>query len=182
LKRITAASRIAKYICFGFLFFSIGFNLLFLIRFSAASNATPWHELPVAAFQIIFWLWSWKLFQVFRGYERGRIFAEETIGSVKTLGVLYVVGWLLLTALHFLRQKPALTQTAPPPGVTLMSGPTQITQITSQTKINYRMGFFTFNFGTEIDVGPLLAGAGIILIAWVMEEGRKIQEEQALTV
>ena len=46
----------------------------------------------------------------------------------------------------------------------------------------YRMGFFTFNFGTAIDFGPLLAGAVIILIAWIMDEGRKIQEEQALTV
>jgi hypothetical protein len=44
------------------------------------------------------------------------------------------------------------------------------------------MGFFTFDFGTGIDFGPLLAGAVIILIAWIMDEGRKIQEEQELTV
>ena len=34
----------------------------------------------------------------------------------------------------------------------------------------------------DLSVGPVLAGLMIIFIAWIMDEGRKIQEEQELTV
>jgi hypothetical protein len=43
------------------------------------------------------------------------------------------------------------------------------------------MGFFSFAI-YGINIGLLLAGIIIVIIAWVMDEGRKIQEEQALTV
>ena len=39
-----------------------------------------------------------------------------------------------------------------------------------------------FDFGTGINFGQLLIGSAIFLIAWIMDEGRKIQEEQELTV
>jgi hypothetical protein len=45
----------------------------------------------------------------------------------------------------------------------------------------FRMTFFSFSIG-PIDFGLLLAGTIIIFIAWIMDEGRKIQEEQELTV
>jgi hypothetical protein len=49
--------------------------------------------------------------------------------------------------------------------------------------IDFRgMGFFSFDFGTGVDFGLLLAGIVIVLVAWIMDEGRKIQEEQELTV
>jgi hypothetical protein len=41
--------------------------------------------------------------------------------------------------------------------------------------------FFSISFG-GINVGMLLAGTVIVLVAWIMDEGRKIQEEQELTV
>ena len=50
------------------------------------------------------------------------------------------------------------------------------------TTHTYRLGFFSFDFGTVIDFGVLLGGLIVVLIAWIMDEGRKIQEEQALTV
>ena len=34
----------------------------------------------------------------------------------------------------------------------------------------------------DLSLGPVLAGLMIIFIAWIMDEGRKIQEEQELTV
>ena len=178
LQRIKFVSRIAKYICFGFLLFSIGFNLLFF-----APKATVWRELLWAGFQIILWAWYWKLSRVFRFYERGMIFAAETIRSIKTLGLLWVMGWLLLTVLHFLPPAPTQIQAILPPATTSSDGTTRIIK-THVTRTHYQiqMGFFTFNFGTGIDFGPLLAGVVIILIAWIMDEGRKIQEEQALTV
>jgi hypothetical protein len=176
LQRIKFVSQIAKYICFGFLLFSIGFNLLFF-----APKATVWRELLLAGFQIILWAWYWKLSRVFRFYERGMIFAAETIRSIKTLGLLWVMGWLLLTILHFSPPAPTQIQAILPPATTSSDGTTRIIK-THVTRTHYQMGFFTFNFGTGIDFGPLLAGAVIILIAWIMDEGRKIQEEQALTV
>ncbi|MGA2869528.1 MAG: DUF2975 domain-containing protein [Verrucomicrobiota bacterium] len=176
LQRIKFVSRIAKYICFGFLLFSIGFNLLFF-----APKATFWRELLLAGFQIILWAWYWKLSRVFRFYERGMIFAAETIRSIKTLGLLWVMGWLLLTVLHFSPPTPTQIQAILPSSTTSSDGTTRIIK-THVTRTHYQMGFFTFNFGTGIDFGPLLAGAVIILIAWIMDEGRKIQEEQALTV
>jgi hypothetical protein len=176
LRRIKFVSRIAKYICFGFLLFSIGFNLLFF-----DPKATIWRELLLAGFQIILLAWYWKLSRVFRFYERGMIFAAETIRSIKTLGLLWVMGWLLLTVLHFSPPTPTQIQAISPPATTSNDGTTRIIK-THITTTHYQMGFFTFNFGTDIDFGPLLAGAVIILIAWIMDEGRKIQEEQALTV
>jgi hypothetical protein len=176
LQRIKFVSQIAKYICFGFLLFSIGFNLLFF-----APKATVWRELLLAGFQIILWAWYWKLSRIFRFYERGMIFAAETIRSIKTLGLLWVMGWLLLTILHFSPPAPTQIQAILPPATTSSDGTTRIIK-THVTRTHYQMGFFTFNFGTGIDFGPLLAGAVIILIAWIMDEGRKIQEEQALTV
>ena len=44
------------------------------------------------------------------------------------------------------------------------------------------LGFFDFDFGTGINFGPFFIGVIIVLIAWIMDEGRKIQEEQELTV
>src|ERR1700679_970591 len=176
LQRIKFVSQIAKYICFGFLLFSIGFNLLFF-----APRGAVWRELLLAGFQIILWAWYWKLSRVFRFYERGMIFAAETIRSIKTLGLLWVMGWLLLTILHFSPPAPTQIQAILPPATTSSDGTTRIIK-THVTRTHYQMGFFTFIFGTGIDFGPLLAGAVIILIAWIMDEGRKIQEEQALTV
>jgi hypothetical protein len=54
--------------------------------------------------------------------------------------------------------------------------------VTHTTLHTIRMGFFSFDFGTGIDFGVLMAGAIIVLVAWIMDEGRKIQEEQELTV
>ena len=44
-----------------------------------------------------------------------------------------------------------------------------------------KTGFFNFSIG-RIDFGLLLSGIIIFIIAWIMDEGRKIQEEQELTV
>jgi hypothetical protein len=46
---------------------------------------------------------------------------------------------------------------------------------------NFRISFFSFGL-SDIDFGLLLAGVIIVLVAWIMDEGRKIQEEQELTV
>jgi len=171
LKRIQLVSRIAKCLCLVFLVISTVLALFLLSsaqsRSFAPATVSVWSVLLMAMFQIVLVLWYWKLTRLFQLYERGLIFAAETIRCIKTLGILWVAGWVCTSAMHYLPKPPPAVL---PPGVT------------QTTTGHIRMGFFTFDFGTGIDFGPLLAGTVIILIAWIMDEGRKIQEEQELTV
>ena len=182
LKQIKAVSRAAKFLVIGVLIFTVYFlfmsgagNIAALFRNPKAIAPEGQQvdfvficrRLAVFGFQIVLCIWYWKLSRLFHFYERGLIFAAETIRCIKVLGGLFLVGGMLNVILDSLPQPPRLV---PPPGVT--------TILTHK----YHMGFFHFDFGTGIDFGLLLAGAVIILIAWIMDEGRKIQEEQELTV
>ena len=119
----------------------------------------------------LMFFWFWKLAQLFRLYERGLIFAAETIRCIKTLGMICVIGWLTLVAVRFTpRPEPV------PPR------PTAGTQVVKVDRHFYRVGFFSFDFGTGVDFGLLFVGASVVLAAWIMDEGRKLQEEQELTV
>jgi hypothetical protein len=168
MNRIRIVSRIAKYVCFVFLAFSVGFNLWGFI-WSAPSTDNVGSILLLTTLQIVMWIWYWKLTRLFHFYERGLIFAAETIRCIKTLGLLYVIGWALTAVLRLLPKH------APPP--TILSS-----HITLTATHSFHMGFFSFDFGTGIDFGGLLTAITIILVAWIMDEGRKIQEEQELTV
>jgi hypothetical protein len=125
------------------------------------------------------------------------IFAAETIRCIKTLGILWVMGWLLLTALHFSSHKPSIRSISPPEDTSASKQTTNSEafqaaskDVSSSTnspvvtikKSYIRIGFFYFDFGAGIDFGSPLIGMIVFLIAWIMDEGRKIQEEQELTV
>jgi hypothetical protein len=58
--------------------------------------------------------------------------------------------------------------------------PSGVKVVTTTVKA-HSFGFFSFNIA-GVNFGMLLAGIIIVLIAWIMDEGRKIQEEQELTV
>ena len=58
---------------------------------------------------------------------------------------------------------------------------TQVTATIKAVPLNNDLQFFTLPI-LDINFGLLLAGIIIILVAWIMDEGRKIQEEQELTV
>jgi hypothetical protein len=183
LNQIKAVSRAAKFLVIGFLIFTGCF--LFMDVAGGVSTLfrnprTITHEgqqvdfalllcrsLAAFGFQIVLCVWYWKLSRLFRFYEHGLIFAAETIRCIKVLGLLFFTGGMFNTVLHSLPKPPPPVL---PPGV-----------IINATHV-FQMGFFRFDFGTGIDFGLLLAGAVIILIAWIMDEGRKIQEEQELTV
>ena|ERR1035437_4052780 len=175
LKRIKSVSRIAKLLVIGFLLFTIWFILRvwifrgspILFDKSMAASAKAAHRYPLylcvgilsLILPLILCFWYWKLAHLFQCYERGLIFAVETIRCIKCLGVLCLVNWLLGSAIHLLLQD--------------WPSPYQPVR---------RMEFFSFDFGLGVDFGPLLAGTIIVLVAWIMDEGRKIQEEQELTV
>jgi len=172
MHRIKVVSRIAKYACLIFLAYSIWP----LIKFWTPSSWLPKHEYGflLMMLQIVLWIWYWKLSRLFNCYERGLIYAAETIRCIKILAVLCLIGWLINSAFQFLPPLvPHAQNSLPAPGKL------DSTQVSS---IHLRMGFFSFDFGTGINFGQLLIGAVIFLIAWIMDEGRKIQEEQELTV
>jgi hypothetical protein len=128
-------------------------------------------NLVLMVFQLVTWFWYWKLARLFRLYERGRIFAVETIGCIKTLGLVCIIGWLVGSACQLLSKASQHSPAALPVNAKVIS-----------VRHFIFTGFFSFDFGTGINFGPFLIGVIIVLIAWIMDEGRKIQEEQALTV
>ena len=176
LHRIKVVSQIAKVMVGIVLCFNLGFSLLFA-RGSSPQFLTP-HGVLMLAYHVVTLIWFWQWFQLFRQYERGRIFAADTIRHIKILGALWVIGWMVLTMAHFVNvpaPAPAITANA---AGQLPNG-SQAVMVSHHT---YRFGFFNFDLGTGIDLGGLLAGTVIVLIAWIMDEGRKIKEEQELTV
>jgi len=136
-------------------------------------NQSKWHWFVSILYQLVTAFWFWKLGRLFRFYEQGFIFAPATIRCIKLLGVVCIIGWALGTVSSFLAHQnvsPVLAN--PPPGAKVVS---------VSSHVHY-MGFFSFDFGTGVNFGPFVIGIIIVLIAWIMEEGRKIQEEQELTV
>jgi hypothetical protein len=183
LKRIRTVSRLVKWAIFALGSFSIIFVLFYSLTHTLSSKINIWHALFLISFQIVICLWYWKLTRLFHFYEQGLIFAAETIRCIKLLGVLWLAGWVFLTAAHF--------SPHPPTAQTTISGSNQVSPNEIPTRIHpttvtvshrFRVGFFTFDFGTGIDFGMPLGAVIIILVAWIMDEGRKIQEEQELTV
>ncbi len=185
LKQIRIVSQIAKYISLGFLIWSIGFSFYSIspsLTQVSAIKFNEWRTLPAWLFTFVLWFWYWKLSRLFYFYERGLIFAADSIRCIKTLGLLWVIGWMLLIPMNYLLHPTSTVQSTP----VASSGSTPSEKKPRVISVHYlgtfRMGFFSFNFGTNFDFGRLLEGATIILIAWIMEEGRKLQEEQELTV
>ncbi len=180
MDRIRMVSRIAMFIAFCFLAFTIWFLLRIVPDlFRQRNSGIRAGEVLGMILQSVVCVWYWELAQLFRLYERGQIFAAATIRCIKFLGLLCAAGWMLKLVTHiWLQQHPLpsiqsmLVDKTVPPGVT-----TKVISIT-----HYQMGFFSFDFGTGVDFGLLFAGIVIVLIAWIMDEGRKIQEEQELTV
>lgn len=133
-------------------------------------NEARWHWLFSICYQLVTAYWFWKLGRLFRFYERGLIFASATIRCIKMLGLVCIIGWAINLGSSFMATQYPRQEIILHPGQTM--GPVH----------HYYMGFFSFDFGTGVNFGPFMIGIIIVLVAWIMEEGRKIQEEQALTV
>lgn len=88
-------------------------------------------------------------YQLMGCFARGEIFSKVTVRSVRWIGSLMVLWWLIPMALQ---------------GVLLLlalEGPRDVE--------------FTID-------GTLLGGILVFLLAWILEEGRQLQEEQRLTI
>jgi len=174
LQRIKTVSRIFRYFVLANLVFNVGFWALAFLTSSSGGIGITVRGLFFRASVLLMFFWFWKLAQLFRLYERGLIFAAETIHCIKVLGMICVIGWLTLIGVQFTPRAEPVTHNP--------SADVHLVKAATGEKHNFRIGFFSFDFGTGIDFGTLFVGASVILAAWIMDEGRKIQEEQELTV
>jgi hypothetical protein len=178
LNPIKIVSWIIRLVILGILAFTIGYYFFCWFVLSAPYS---WNQVKFTVpTEIVLWLWYWKLAKLFHYYERGLIFAAETIRCIKTLGYLCIINWAITYAfVGWVRLIPS--RGVPMPLPQHVQG--FIIQVVQPTEIKpfFNMGFFTFSIG-GINFGLLLAGIAVVIIAWIMDEGRKIQEEQELTV
>jgi hypothetical protein len=106
-------------------------------------------------------IFAWYCYKLFALYAHGDLFTARIVSSIRRVAYAYilmtVVGGICQTILvHALKSIPhSAPVAAADPG--------------------WALAIFTL-------AGSLLPALLIIFIAWVMDEGRKIQEEQALTV
>ena len=180
LNRIQAVSRIIRLIILGILIFAVGYYLIGFLPFMTSWSSLAF-TLPA---QIVLWIWYWKLAKLFHFYEGGLIFAPQAIRCIKMLGYLCIINWVVIYGSQAWTRHVPPSHVPPPPAPHLEQLPHGvIVQVVKSTAIEpfFKMGFFSFTIGT-INFGLLLAGIGIVIIAWIMDEGRKIQEEQELTV
>lgn len=97
------------------------------------------------------------LTRLFRLYEKAIYFTHENVRLFRRLGILLML-WVVANLLY----------------TTLLS-----VVMTINNSAGERMVVASFDYS---DLAILLIGAVVILISWIMEEGRKLEEEQAHTV
>jgi len=99
----------------------------------------------------------WWLFQLFGRFAQGEIFTESTVKYIRYLGWTMIAG---VIALPFEEALTTLILTIHnPPGDRIIA-----------------IGF------ESADFEELVVGGVIILISWIMDEGRKLRETDELTV
>ena len=186
LHRIKIVSRIVRYVIIGLFVFSVGSTLLFggfpawRLEMFNYPRLFAWCLLA-SLFQVVMWAWYWKLAKLFQYYERGLIFATESIRCIKVLGVLCVLGWFMSTDLYLIsvHDDVVLQPNVALPHVTV-SAPTTVPALMKNAH-SFKVGFFGFSVD-GVNFGLLLNGIIVVIFGWIMDEGRKIQEEQELTV
>ncbi len=97
------------------------------------------------------------LTKLFKLYENAIVFAAENVKYVRRLGYILIY-WVIASAI-FTTLISIVISFANPPGQRMMVAEFQIS-----------------------DLSTLLIGAIVILISWIMEEGRKLEEETAHTI
>ena len=101
LQRIKTVSQIFRYFVLANLVFNVCFWALAFLRSSSDGIGITVRGLLLGASVLFMLFWFWKLSCLFRFYERGLIFAAETIRCIKVLGIICVIGWITLVAVRF---------------------------------------------------------------------------------
>ena len=162
LNRISVVSRVIQWVLAIFLLFTIwifcrgGLLNWWLNRthetfFQAIRSSYPYGSPLHLVSTLILVAWYWNLIRLFRLYQRGLIFAAQSIQVLKTLGYICLVGGIYFAGVNFvarLLQSP-LTTAARLSQIPLASP--------VDTVVTYRIGFLNFDFGTGMDFGPILS-------------------------
>lgn len=99
----------------------------------------------------------WILIKLFRLYEQGHIFTSSNVGCVRNLGKILII-WFVSTPIH----------------IALLS-----IVLTFQNEPGERILAVRLE---SADVTALLVGVMLLVISWVMDEGRKLEDEQQYIV
>lgn len=174
-QRITTVSRKLRLVCIGLIFlqpiacglFWIFFNRLYAIAPMVALPVHIDHNLSAVTRFLAFLsgllplgavLYGLKrLKDLFALYEKGRIFTGENVACFRSLGRTLIV-WSVCEVLRTSLLSIVLTLPNPP---------------------GHRM--FTLGFDSA-ELAALFVGIVVAIISWVMDEARKIQEDQCLII
>lgn len=109
--------------------------------------------------------------KLFRFYERGRLFAPEQVRYMQQLGCLIVANWVIAVVLNAMSPGYAEYQL-------------DFAHLNWIGTLSLALSPITKDMIGNNDIGIIqpVFGALFVFIAWIMDEGRKIQEEQELTV
>lgn len=174
--RITTLSRRMKFICIGLIFclpvicalFWIFFNYLYSVTGSMIPLPVRLdHDLATNSRFLAFLstipqlgvtiYGLWKLKELFALYEKSSIFTEENVNCFKSLGKA-LIAWVICDVAGNALLSMALTINNPPGQSVIVVG---------------------LNSG---DFTGMFVGAVVLIISRVMDEARKIQDEQALII
>jgi hypothetical protein len=111
------------------------------------------HAGLAAGTDLVMVAFAWFCCKLFGLYARGSLFTAEVVDCIRRIGGLFFFVTLAVFLCRWLLPHPANS----PPWLELVN-----------SIFNVVVGWFS--------------GFLILFIAWIMDEGRKIQEEQALTV
>jgi hypothetical protein len=163
LKQIMAASRTFKiiFLIAAIVFGIIGILSMFVMLWMGERHPEVMRNLVLNLSYFGYAVTSWFACQLFSAYASGNLFAPTVVCRIRWLGIGTVLVGIVNGGIHILICVKEIYQFAIPVNVGL---PISLIQICIQIFFN------------------VVPGLAIIFIAKVMDEGRKIQEEQELTV
>jgi hypothetical protein len=174
-ERITTASRKLRRLCTGLIFCLPVICALFWIFFNQFFSKVPMIPLPVRVTDDLPALTRFLAFladliplaimiaglqrlrDLFRLYEKGLIFTEENVNCFRSLGRILII-WVACDVVRRTLLGLVLTMFNPP-------------------------GRRILTIGLDsADFTGVFVGIVVLIISWVMDEARKIQEDQALFI
>lgn len=121
---------------------------------NAGLDALMWMTLPsVIFYSFIYWI----IYRLFCEYQAQRIFSEKACNLIKSIGTTLLV-WPIFNLFYY----PVLLV------VLRLSG--QLEEVS-----------ITLDFGSD-DLMQIGAALIVIVVAWIMKEASKLQQEQELTI
>lgn len=160
INRIRKVSGIFRTIFFVIVILSIlGAIGVIIPIFVAKGSPFEYEFIATDGMEISVGIWAWFCYKLFNLCSLGDLFTSKVVFYIRRVGYAY----FLMALMSFVSRIFAVHSA---------------TAGLSPTKINIEM----IGSGLLTVLATLIPGFLILFIAWIMDEGRKIQEEQELTV